>query len=195
MRTADVHRQTRETDVQVRLELDGAGECDVETGLGFLDHMLSHVALHGLFDLRVRATGDLHVDLHHTVEDVALTLGEAFDQALGERAGIVRIGSASVPMDEALAFVTIDLSGRPYGVTEMAWTGPQVGGLPATLVSHFFESFAVAARANLHARVLYGRDDHHKAEALFKGLGRALDAATCIDPRRGKTVPSTKGTL
>jgi imidazoleglycerol-phosphate dehydratase len=195
MRKADVHRQTRETDVRVRLELDGAGECDVETGIGFLDHMLSHVALHGLFDLHVRATGDLDVDPHHTVEDVALTMGEAFDQALGDRAGIVRIGSASVPMDEALASVTIDLSGRPYGVTDVAWTGPHVGGLPATLVTHFFESFAVAARANLHARVLYGRDDHHKAEALFKGLGRALDAATTIDPRRGETVPSTKGTL
>ena len=195
MRTATVHRQTRETDIQVRLELEGTGEYDVETGIGFLDHMLSHVAVHGLFDLHVRASGDLHVDPHHTVEDVALTLGEAFDQALGERAGIVRVGSASVPMDEALAFVVVDLSGRPHSVTEVAWTGPNVGRLPVTLVSHFFEAFAVAARANLHARVLYGRDDHHKAEALFKALGRALDTATGIDPRRGEAVPSTKGTL
>ena len=195
MRAATVHRQTRETDIQVRLELEGTGEYDVETGIGFLDHMLSHVAVHGLFDLHVRASGDLHVDPHHTVEDVALTLGEAFDQALGERAGIVRVGSASVPMDEALAFVVVDLSGRPHSVTEVAWTGPNVGRLPVTLVSHFFEAFAVAARANLHARVLYGRDDHHKAEALFKALGRALDTATGIDPRRGEAVPSTKGTL
>ena len=195
MRAATVHRQTRETDIQVRLELEGTGEYDVETGIGFLDHMLSHVAVHGLFDLHVRASGDLHVDPHHTVEDVALTLGEAFDQALGERAGIVRVGSASVPMDEALAFVVVDLSGRPHSVTEVAWTGPGVGRLPVTLVSHFFEAFAVAARANLHARVLYGRDDHHKAEALFKALGRALDTATGIDPRRGEAVPSTKGTL
>ena len=195
MRIATVHRQTSETDIQVELDLDGKGVYQVETGLGFLDHMLSHVAVHGLFDLQVRASGDLHVDPHHTVEDVALTLGEAFDQASGDRAGIVRIGSAYVPMDEALAFVAVDLSGRPYGVTEMDWAGPGVGGLPVTLIPHFFESFAVASRANLHARVLYGRDDHHKAEALFKALGRALDTATRLDPRRGGEIPSTKGKL
>jgi imidazoleglycerol-phosphate dehydratase len=157
--------------------------------------MLAHVAVHGLFDLTVRASGDLHVDPHHTVEDVALTLGAAFDQALGDRAGIVRIGSATVPMDESLAFVAVDLSGRPYCVTEVAWASPTVGGLPVTLMLHFFESFAVTARANVHARLLYGRDDHHKAEALFKALGRALDTATRPDPRRGGTIPSTKGTL
>ena len=195
MRIATVHRQTSETDIQVELDLDGQGVYQVETGLGFLDHMLFHVAVHGLFDLQVRASGDLHVDPHHTVEDVALTLGEAFDQASGDRAGIVRIGSAYVPMDEALAFVAVDLSGRPYGVTEMDWAGPGVGGLPVTLIPHFFESFAVASRANLHARVLYGRDDHHKAEALFKALGRALDTATRLDPRRGGEIPSTKGKL
>ena len=177
------------------LGLDGTGRHEVETGLGFLDHMLAHVAVHGLFDLTVEATGDLHVDPHHTVEDVALTLGQAFDRALGDRAGIVRVGSAYVPMDEVLAFVAVDLSGRPYGVTEMAWAGPTVGGLPVTLIPHFFESFAVTARANVHARVLYGRDDHHKAEALFKALGRALDAATQLDPRRSGMVPSTKGVL
>ena len=195
MRIATVHRQTSETDIQVELDLDGKGVYQVETGLGFLDHMLFHVAVHGLFDLQVRASGDLHVDPHHTVEDVALTLGEAFDQASGDRAGIVRIGSAYVPMDEALAFVAVDLSGRPYGVTEMDWAGPGVGGLPVTLIPHFFESFAMASRANLHARVLYGRDDHHKAEALFKALGRALDTATRLDPRRGGEIPSTKGKL
>ena len=194
-RKAAIHRQTKETDVQITLDLDGAGEYEIETGIGFLDHMLAHVAVHGLFDLAVQASGDLHVDPHHTVEDVALTLGEAFDQALGDRAGIVRIGSATVPMDESLAFVAVDLSGRPYCVAEMDWAGPAVGGLPVTLIPHFFESFAVTARANVHARVLYGRDNHHKAEALFKALGRALDAATRLDPRRGKTVPSTKGIL
>ena len=195
MRTATIHRQTKETNVQITLDLDGTGRYEADTGVGFLDHMLAHIAVHGLFDLTVQASGDLHVDPHHTVEDVALTLGAAFDQALGDRAGLIRIGSAIVPMDESLAFVAVDLSGRPYSVTEVDWTGPTVGGLPVTLIPHFFESFAITARANVHARVLYGRDDHHKAEALFKALGRALDTATQLDPRRGKAVPSTKGVL
>jgi len=193
MRTATIHRQTRETTIQVTLDLDGTGQYEVETGIGFLDHMLAHLAVHGLFDLTVKASGDLAVDPHHTVEDVALTVGEAFDQALGNRAGIVRIGSAYVPMDEALAFVAVDLSGRPYAVAEMAWAGPTVGGLPVTLISHFFESLAVTARANVHARLLYGRDDHHQAEALFKALGRALDAATRLDPRRAGRFPRPRG--
>jgi imidazoleglycerol-phosphate dehydratase len=195
MRTANIHRQTQETDTRITLALDGTGQYQVATGLSFLDHMLAHLAVHGLFDLTVEARGDLHVDPHHTVEDVALTLGQAFDQALGDRAGIFRIGSATVPMDEALAIVAVDLSGRPYAVTEMPWTGPTVGGLPVTLIPHAFESFAVAARANVHARILYGRDDHHKAEALFKALGRAMDTATRVDARRGGAVPSTKGVL
>jgi imidazoleglycerol-phosphate dehydratase len=195
MRQAEIHRQTHETDVEIHLDLDGTGSCRIETGIGFFDHMLDHVAVHGMFDLTVAASGDLHVDAHHTVEDVALTLGGAFDQALGDRAGIVRMGSAYAPMDEALAFVAVDLSGRPYAVTDVAWSGPAVGGLPVTLFAHFFESFAATARANLHARLLYGRDDHHRAEALFKALGRALDAATRLDPRRGSAVPSTKGVL
>jgi len=195
MRSVTIHRQTAETDVHLTLNLDGTGQYQGETGLGFLDHMLAHVAVHGLFDLAVRVRGDLHVDPHHTVEDVALVLGQALDQALGDRAGIVRIGAAHVPMDEALAFVAVDLSGRPYTVTEMTWSGPTVGGLPVTLIPHFFESLAVAARANVHARLLYGRDDHHQAEALFKALGRALDAATRLDPRRGAAIPSTKGRL
>lgn len=195
MRTAKIRRETKETTVELTLDLDGSGQYEIETGIGFLDHMLAHVAAHGLFDLTVRAEGDLEVDPHHTVEDVALVLGQALDQALGDRAGIVRTGSAYVPMDEALAFVAVDLSGRPYGVTEMAWRGSTVGGIPVTLIPHFLESLAVTARANIHARVLYGRDDHHKAEALFKALGRALDAATRQDPRRGGDVPSTKGRL
>jgi imidazoleglycerol-phosphate dehydratase len=195
MRTAAIKRQTRETDIVLTLALDGTGQYQVETGIGFLDHMLTHIAAHGLFDLTVQATGDLHVDPHHTVEDVALVLGQAFAEALGDKAGIVRMASAYVPMDEALAFVAVDLSGRPYCVAEIAWAGPTVGSIPVTLIPHFFESFAAAARANVHARVLYGRDDHHKAEALFKALGRALDAATRPDPRRGEAIPSTKGTL
>jgi len=195
MRHACVERDTTETKVYVELTLEGTGHHRIETGIGFYDHMLTHVAVHGLFDLEVDATGDLDVDAHHTVEDVALVLGQAFDRALGERAGIVRLGWAHVPMDEALAFVAVDLSGRPYAVTDVEWTGSIVGGLPVTLVTHIFESFATAARANVHAHVPYGRDDHHKAEALFKALGRALDAATRLDPRRGEAIPSTKGTL
>jgi len=195
MRTATIHRQTGETDVRVTLALDGAGRHRLDTGIGFLDHMLAHLAVHGLFDLTIEARGDLHVDPHHTVEDVALALGAAFDQALGDRAGIVRVGAATVPMDEALAFVAVDLSGRPYAVTRARWSGPAVGSLPVTLIPHIFQSLAVAARANLHARVLYGGDDHHQAEALFKALGRALDAAVRLDPRREGAVPSTKGVL
>ncbi|MFQ6100956.1 MAG: imidazoleglycerol-phosphate dehydratase HisB [Anaerolineae bacterium] len=194
-RQTRVERKTRETEILVTLTLDGSGHHQIDTGIGFLDHLCAHVALHGLFDLTLRASGDLHVDPHHTVEDVALTLGRAFDQALGDRAEIVRIGSASVPLDESLAFVAVDLSGRPYCVAKVDWTGPSVGSLPVTLIPHFFESFAVAGRANVHASVLYGRDDHHKAEALFKALGRALDVATRPDPRRMGAVPSTKGTL
>ncbi len=194
MRRAEITRETLETTVAVTLALDGEGTSDIATGLGFLDHMLNHVAVHGCFDLMVRAQGDLHVDAHHTVEDVALVLGRAVDEALGDRKQIARMGSAYVPMDEALAFVAIDLSGRPYAVVDVVWTGPAVGGVAGSLWVHFFESFAVTARANVHARVLYGRDDHHKVEALFKALGRALDAATRLDPRRGG-VPSTKGAL
>ena len=195
MRTAAIKRQTHETDIVLTLALDGTGQYQIETGIGFLDHMLTHVAAHGLFDLTVQAKGDLHIDPHHTVEDVALVLGQAFAEALGDKAGIARMGSAYVPMDEALAFVAVDLSGRPYCVAEVAWTGSTVGGIPATLIPHFIESFASAAKANVHARVLYGKDDHHKAEALFKALGRALDVATQKDPRRRGTIPSTKGAL
>jgi len=194
-RCARVERRTGETEVSVALTLDGSGRHEIDTGVGFLDHMLTHVAVHGLFDLEVEARGDLEVDGHHTVEDVALTLGAALDEALGTRSGIARMGSAYVPMDESLAFVAVDLSGRPFAVTDVTWSGTRVGGLSLTLIPHVFQSLAVAARANVHARVVYGRDDHHKAEALFKALGRALDQATRLDPRRGGGVPSTKGVL
>jgi imidazoleglycerol-phosphate dehydratase len=195
MRSVEIHRKTNETEIRLNLNLDGSGGHDIHTGIGFLDHMLSHLAVHGLFDLQLEAKGDLHVDSHHTAEDCAMVLGQAFDQALGERQGITRIGYAYVPMDEALAFVAIDLSGRPYAVIEAEWHTPSVGGIATSLFPHILESFAVAARCNLHARVLYGRDDHHQAEALFKALGRALDAATQLDPRRAGRIPSTKGTL
>jgi imidazoleglycerol-phosphate dehydratase len=195
MRAANIQRKTTETDIQLSLNLDGTGQAQIDTGIGFLDHMLRHVAVHGLFDLDIEAAGDLEIDPHHTVEDVASVLGQAFDRALDDRKGIVRMGSAYVPMDEALAFVAVDLSGRPYAVIQADWRAPSIGRLPTTLIAHFMESFAFQARLNLHARVEYGRDDHHQAEAMFKALGRALDAATRIDPRRGGIIPSTKGIL
>jgi imidazoleglycerol-phosphate dehydratase len=194
-RTASITRKTDETDISVELNLDGSGQHDISTGVGFLNHMLTHIAVHGLFDLTVRAAGDLHVDVHHTVEDVALALGSAFDQALGDRKGILRMASFYAPMDETLAFVALDLSGRPYAVIDAEWGSAPVGQIPTSLFPHFLESFSVTARCNLHARVLYGRDDHHKAEALFKALARALDAATMIDERRKNAIPSTKGKL
>ena len=195
MRIGEIHRKTNETEISLKLNLDGSGHHDVQTGIGFLDHMLSHIAVHGLFDISVRAQGDLHVDVHHTVEDIALVLGRALDQALGDRRGIVRTASAYVPMDEALAFVAVDLSGRPYAVVQADWHAPQVGEIPTSLMPHFLESLAVMGCCNLHARVLYGRDDHHQAEALFKAWARALDAATQVDSRRAGNIPSTKGTL
>jgi imidazoleglycerol-phosphate dehydratase len=193
-RVADIHRVTRETDVLVHLNVDGAGMADISTGVGFYDHMLHHLAHHGLFDLTITSTGDLHIDEHHTVEDVAIALGQAFDHALGDRAGIVRMANAFVTMDDSLAQVVVDLSGRPYCVFSADFAPLRIGGLSTALIQHVFESLATHARMNLHARVLYGRDDHHKAEALFKALGRSLDMATCIDPRRAG-VPSTKGVL
>lgn len=194
MRSANIERSTNETKISIELELDGTGQHSISTGVGFLDHMLTHIAVHGMFDLRVQAQGDLHIDVHHTVEDVALVLGAAFDQALGDRKGITRLGSFYVPMDETLAFAAIDLSGRPYCVVQAEWGQAPVGGIPTSLFPHFLESFSVTSRCNLHARILYGRDDHHKAEALFKAVARALDIATQIDSRR-ESVPSTKGTL
>jgi len=191
MRQARIHRQTNETDVELTLELDGRGEYELDTGMPFLDHMLSQVAAHGLFDLTMKAQGDLE---HHIVEDVAICLGKALDEALGEREGIVRMAHSYVPMDEALAFVAVDLSGRPYAVVEADFATPRIGGLATSLIPHFLETLAYHARMNLHVQVLYGRDDHHKAEALFKALGRALGAATWMEPRR-EGVPSTKGVL
>jgi imidazoleglycerol-phosphate dehydratase len=195
MRTAEVSHQTNETQITIKLDLDGTGQHAISTDIGFFDHMLTHLAVHGLFDLSVQAKGDLHIDTHHTVEDVALTLGQAFDQALGDRKGIVRVGDSFVPMDETLAHVAIDLSGRPYAVIQAEWHTPYIGNIPTTLFPHFFESFAVTSRCNLHGRILYGRDDHHQAEALFKAFARAVDIATQMDPRRAGSIPSTKGTL
>jgi imidazoleglycerol-phosphate dehydratase len=195
MRTAEISRQTNETQIAIKLDIDGVGKHEISTGIGFLDHMLTHLAVHGLFDLSVQAQGDLEVDTHHTIEDVALVLGQAFDQALGDRRGIFRMADCYAPMDETLAHVALDLSGRPYTVIQVEWHTPFIGNIPTTLFPHFFESFAITARCNLHARVLHGRDDHHQAEALFKAWARALDQATQVDPRRATSIPSTKGTL
>jgi imidazoleglycerol-phosphate dehydratase len=193
-RQGRIQRRTGETDVEVDLNLDGSGRCQADTELGFLDHMLAQVAAHGLFDLVVRARGDLAVDEHHTVEDVAIGLGQALDTALGDRRGLVRMGQAYAPLDEALAHVVVDLSGRPYAVIEVAFDTDRIGAVGTDLLIHFLETLAVHGRLCLHARLLYGRNDHHRAEALFKALGRALDAATRLDPRR-QGVPSTKGVL
>jgi imidazoleglycerol-phosphate dehydratase len=194
MRQATITRTTRETDITITLGLDGTGQHKISTGVGFLDHMLTAVAVHGLFDLHVKAVGDLHIDPHHTIEDVAIVLGQCLHEALASRVGITRMGHAYVCMDEALAFVALDLSGRPYSVFQAQWHTPAIGQFPTSLVEHFFESVAIHGRLNLHARVEYGRDDHHQAEALFKALARALRLATEPDPRR-PGVPSTKGTL
>ncbi|HVA92224.1 MAG TPA: imidazoleglycerol-phosphate dehydratase HisB [Chloroflexota bacterium] len=188
-------RQTGETAVTVTWNLDGAGNAEVATGVGFLDHMLHLLAHHGLFDLSVQVKGDLQVDAHHTVEDTGLALGIALREALGERRGITRMAHAIVPMDEALALVAVDLSGRPYAALELPLTGPMLGALPTEMVPHFFHSLATEARCNLHARLLAGANDHHRVEAVFKGLGRALYAASRLDPARGDRVPSTKGVL
>ena len=194
MRQARVERTTRETSIVLTLHVDGSGRADIDTGIGFLDHMLTLLAGHGLFDLEVKAKGDLHIDDHHTAEDTIICLGKALDQALGDRRGIARTAHSYVPMDESLALVAVDLSGRPYCVFNAEFATPRVGTLGTDLIFHLFETLAIHARMNLHAQVLYGRNDHHKVEALFKGLARALDAATQIDARR-QDVPSTKGTL
>lgn len=194
-RTATIHRKTKETDVAITLNLDGSGRADVQTDVGFLDHMLDALARHARFDLVVRATGDLHIDTHHTVEDVGIVLGQAFAQALGDKRGITRMGHAIVPMDESLALVAVDIGGRGYFVFDGTFSTPHIGQMATTLIPHFFESFAHAAKLNLHARLLAGTDDHHRAEALFKGLARALNAAVRIDPQLGGQIPSTKGSI
>jgi len=194
-RIGRVHRQTRETDVALTVVLDGHGHAKVATGVGFLDHMLDSFARHGLFDLEVESRGDLHVDDHHTVEDVAIALGQALREAIGEGRGIRRMGHAIVPMDEALALVAVDVSGRGVADVEVPLDGPTVGGLKVQMVPHFFRSLALEAKLSLHVQALKGVNDHHKVEACFKALAKALDWATQIDDRAADEVPSTKGML
>ncbi len=193
-RTAEKRRTTRETDVQVKIDLDGGGASKIATGIGFLDHMLDLFARHGLFDLEVTCSGDLHIDAHHSVEDIALTIGQAFAEALGEKAGIVRFGAAYVPMDETLARTVVDLSGRAFIVYRVPKSRDRIGELDVELVEHFWRSFAGEVRCNLHIELLYGANQHHILEAVFKSAARALSAATRISERI-EGVLSTKGTL
>ena len=191
-RVATVNRKTKETDITLELNLDGKGRTEVNTGIKMFDHMLSQIGQHGRFDLIVQASGD---DQHHISEDVGICLGRALSQALGEKRGIVRMGDATVPMDDALAAVAVDISGRGYAVLDMAFAENDMAGFSTDLIRHFLETLASEGRLNLHARVLYGKNDHHRAEAVFKALGRALDKATRFDDRIKGEVPSTKEML
>ncbi|HJM92644.1 MAG: imidazoleglycerol-phosphate dehydratase HisB [Alphaproteobacteria bacterium] len=195
MRQAKVERNTKETQITVEVNLDGTGSYDVETGLGFLDHMLEQLSRHSLIDLKVRANGDLHIDGHHTTEDAGLAIGEAIRQALGERTGIVRYGNAVVPMDETLTRVALDLSDRPYLIWKVAFNRPKLGDMDTELFREFFQAISQAAGITLHVEVLYGENNHHMIEGCFKALARSLRQAVEIDSRRADVVPSTKGVL
>jgi imidazoleglycerol-phosphate dehydratase len=195
MRAATVKRKTKETDIEVSVDLDGAGRSQVATGIGFLDHMLDLLARHSRIDITVKAKGDLHIDHHHTTEDTGIALGQAVKQALGDMKGITRYANVHVPMDEALTRVAIDISGRPFLVFKAQFVRDKVGAFDTELVQEWFQAFAVNAGITLHAECLYGSNDHHIAESCFKGLARALRAAVTIDPRARDELPSTKGSL
>jgi imidazoleglycerol-phosphate dehydratase len=191
-RKASVKRDTRETSINLEVNIDGTGNWSITTGIKMFDHLLSQTARHGLFDIKLYASGD---DVHHIVEDVAICLGRAFGEALGGKRGIVRMADAVVPMDETLVTMAVDISGRGYAVLNLPFSGSEISGLPTEMVKHFLESFAVEAKLNLHASIVCGGNDHHKAEALFKALGRVLDTATRIDGRIAGELPSTKAYL
>ncbi|QNE06249.1 imidazoleglycerol-phosphate dehydratase HisB [Croceicoccus marinus] len=194
-RTGTVRRKTHETDIDVAVNLDGTGAYRIETGIGFLDHMIEQFSRHSLIDVKLRVDGDLHVDQHHTVEDSAIALGEAILQALGEKRGITRYGHAYSPMDETLARVSLDISGRPYLVWRAGFSQPRLGEMDTELFEHWFHSVAQAAGITLHIELLYGQNNHHIVEAIYKGFARAMRSAVEIDPRKGDAVPSTKGML
>lgn len=195
MRTGTITRSTSETSIEVTVNLDGTGVYDVQTGVGFFDHMLEQLSRHSLIDLTVRTEGDLHIDAHHTVEDTGIAIGQAFAQALGDKRGIRRYGEALSPMDETLTRVALDISGRPWLVWKSRFTQAQLGTMDTEMFEHFCHSFAQAAGITLHVETLYGTNNHHIAESIFKGLARALRTATEIDPRKADAVPSTKGVL
>ena len=191
-RTATINRETGESKITGTLSIDGSGKFEIKTGNKMFDHMLTHIAQHGLFDIKIKASG---WDQHHVVEDVAIALGQTLNKALEDKRGITRMGHSIVPMDDALAMVVVDISGRGYAVVDASFKRKKIGDLESDMVRHFLETFALEAKMNLHAKVLSGIDDHHKAEALFKALGRALDSATKIDSRLTGKVPSTKGVI
>jgi imidazoleglycerol-phosphate dehydratase len=195
MRKGSVKRTTKETDVEVAIDLDGEGRASIATGIGFFDHMLELLARHSRIDISVKAKGDLHIDQHHTTEDVGIALGQALRQALGDMTGITRYADVHLPMDEALTRVALDISGRPFLVFKVEFGRAKIGGFDTALVQEWFQAFAVNAALTLHVTTLYGSNDHHIAESCFKGLARALRAAVAIDPRAAHEVPSTKGTL
>jgi imidazoleglycerol-phosphate dehydratase len=195
MRTGSVHRKTSETSIDVELNLDGTGIYDVSTGIGFLDHMMEQLSRHSLIDLNLKAVGDLHIDQHHTTEDSGIAIGDAFSQALGERKGITRFGTAYAPMDETLTRVSLDISGRPFFVWKVKLDSPRLGEWDTELIEHWFHSFSQSAGLTLHVENLYGSNNHHIVESCFKGLARALRQAVEIDPRKADSIPSTKGTL
>ncbi|HLO76161.1 MAG TPA: imidazoleglycerol-phosphate dehydratase HisB [Magnetospirillum sp.] len=195
MRTGIVERKTNETSISVEVDLDGDGRYDVNTGIGFLDHMLEQLSRHSLIDLKVEANGDLHIDAHHTTEDTGIAIGQAVTKALGDRKGITRYGHAYVPMDETLTRVAIDLSNRPYLVWKVKFTQDRLGEIDTELFKEWFQAFAQAAGATLHVETLYGENNHHIVESCFKALARALRQAVESDPRKGDAVPSTKGVL
>jgi imidazoleglycerol-phosphate dehydratase len=195
MRKATIKRKTRETDIAVTVSLDGDGTAAIATGIGFLDHMLEQLARHSLIDLTVKAEGDLHIDQHHTTEDVGIAIGQAVRDALGDRAGITRYADAHLPMDEAMTRCAIDVSGRPYLVWNVEFSRPKVGDFDTELFREFFMAFAQNAGITLHIETLYGENNHHIAETCFKAVARALRAAVALDPRQGDRIPSTKGSL
>ncbi len=195
MRSATVERRTKETDVAVSLDLDGTGQADIATGVGFFDHMLDLFARHALFDLKVKVTGDLHIDQHHTVEDTGIALGEAFRKALGDKRGITRYADVHLPMDETLTRVAVDISGRPFLVFRTEFAREKIGNFDTELVREWFQAFTINAGLTLHVETLYGDNAHHIAESSFKGLARALRKAVSVDPREGERIPSTKGSL
>ena len=194
-RLATIQRNTKETQITVEIDLDGSGRAQIQTGNGMFDHLLEQLGRHGLIDISVNASGDIRTGWHHLVEDTAIVFGRAVREAVGDGQGIIRMGHVYVPLDETLAFVALDIGGRPYAVVRIGLSDEQVGDLPGDLVRHFLETFALEARIAVHARIVEGSNPHHKAEALFKGLARALREAVTVDPRASEQVPSTKGTL
>ena len=195
MRTGRITRKTKETDILVEVNLDGTGTYDISTGIGFLDHMVEQFSRHSLIDVTMKVAGDLHVDQHHTTEDSAIALGQAISEALGDRGGIGRYGSAYSPMDETLARVALDISGRPFFVWKAAFTQERLGEMDTELFEHWFHSMAQAVGITLHIELLYGQNNHHICEAIYKGFARAMRSAVEIDPRKGGAIPSTKGQL